>query len=185
MITNWLQDRLDVLRLTSRQRWAFVAVAVTAIVVASVAIRVEAGRDPSWITIWLGLVALVAAARPGSHTGLFVIAVVGLLWLGNIDEVTSPLAIAVAMCLFVFHAVLALMAVTPHSAVVGGPVLWRWFRRGAVVAGATVAVWGLVELLARIEAPGDAGLTAGAFVVLAAAALALRARTLAPRSPGW
>jgi hypothetical protein len=84
------------------------------------------------------------------------------------------LVVAVASSLFAFHAVVALMAVTPSSAVVGRVLVWRWLRRSGYVLVATGAMWLVVVAMVDRQAPGSVLLTFLAFITLAAFALAIR-----------
>lgn len=174
-----LQQGLDRLRATSGQRRVLVVTAIVSAVVASFV----AGAGPTPPLVWIVVVvsAVAAAMAPDTHTGLFVVAIVVWQWLAAVDDVASVRSLGVAIALFVFHSLLALMAVTPGTAAIHRDVLIRWLRRGGWVNAGTVAVWALVAVFEGRNAPGSATLTATGMVVTAAAILVLRHRSLAPQ----
>ena len=98
--------------------------------------------------------AATACARADTHTALVAEAVVLWQWLATVDDVTSAWTVVVAMCLSVFHALVALMAVTPITAVVAPAILRSWVQRVLIVAAATLAVWVCVLVLDERRAPG-------------------------------
>ncbi len=175
-----LQRAVDEFMEVSRQRWLLgigaVATATTAFAAASVA-------SGGW---WLpGLVAVIAlavvsAVRPDDHTGLVVVGVVIWQWLARIDDVGTPWLPVAACCLLVFHALTALTAVVPTSGTIPGATIRRWTERTAVVAVATVAMWIVVVVLDRRDLPGNGALTGLAVLIVAAAATAIRARSVGP-----
>ena len=98
-----LQEWFDRLALVSAQRWVFVAIAVSSVVAASATTAVVGGgQTPIVLALLIGL-AVAAAIRPDSHTALLVETIVVWQWFAGVDDTTSPGALAVAMCLFVFH----------------------------------------------------------------------------------
>ncbi|TFH14365.1 MAG: hypothetical protein E4H05_09575, partial [Acidimicrobiales bacterium] len=102
-----LQQLLDRLALVSAQRWMFVAIAVSSVVAASTTTAVVGGgQTPIVLALLIGL-AIAAAIRPDSHTALLVETIVVWQWFAGVDDTTSPGVLAVATCLFVFHAVIA------------------------------------------------------------------------------
>ena len=135
-----------------------------------------AGRDGGEVDV--DCVDGVELLRPGGLERAGWVGFVVLQWLSFADDVTAGRSVVVALCLFTFHACLALMAVTPHSAVIGRAVIQRWLGRGAVVAIATLAVWGLVVVFDRREPSGSTPLTLLGLLAVAAAVLALRHRSL-------
>ena len=84
----------------------------------------------------------------------------------------------VALCLLVFHGLLAAMAVTPHSATVHPDVLRRWLQRTGAVAVATGIVWLLVGALERRDAPANPQLTLLALLVAGVGVVLLLRRSL-------
>jgi hypothetical protein len=161
-----LQDLLDRVRITSWQRWMFIVIAIASLVGASMITSHVAGQVTGvLLALVLGLSAL-ASARADTHTGFVAGAVVVWQWLATVDDVSSPWAVAIAVCLLVFHTLLALMAVTPITAVVAPPVAQRWVRRTLVVAAATLAVWTCVLVFDQRQTPGSVLLTVSGFVTL-------------------
>jgi hypothetical protein len=182
MITERLQEALDQALATTRQRWLLGVVAVLTALVASGSMALASEGADGWVVILVGVLALLATIWPDDHLALVVITVVVLHWLAFRADVVSAWSMGIAACLLVFHTLIALMAATPHTAVVHPVVLRRWLARSGVVAVATGAVWVLVVLFERRNAPGNAALSIAAFAVVAAAAIALRVRSLTARS---
>jgi hypothetical protein len=170
MNTGELQQVVDRLAMVSSQRSVFGALAVVAAVAASAA---SAGSSGFVLVLVLGLAA-AAASHPDSHAALLVEAVVVWQWVAGTHDATDPAVVAVASALFVFHTVIALMAVTPSSAVVGRVLVWRWLRRSGYVLVATGSMWLVVVVMVDRQAPGSVLLTFMAFATLAAFAVAIR-----------
>jgi hypothetical protein len=171
-----LQQWLDRLVLVSAQRWMFVAIAVSSVVAASTTTAVVGGgQAPIVLALLVGL-AITAVIRPDSHTALFVEAIVVWQWLAVVDDATSPGAAVLALCLFVFHAVIALMAVTPSPAVVDHRIVRRWVLRGVGVGAATLAMWLVVVVMAQRDGPGS--VTSATVALLALGALVVAVRML-------
>ena len=166
MNVDGLQDLLDRVRVTSWQRWLFIAVAVVSVVGASTLTAAVAGHLTGIVLALVVGLAAVACARADTHTGLVAGAIVVWQWLATVDDVSSPWTVAVAACLLVFHTLLALMAVTPITAVVSPPILRTWGRRLLIVLTATLAVWMCVLVLDQRQSPGNVLLTFAGFVTL-------------------
>jgi len=142
MIEETLQLWLDQALATCRQRWVLGITATVAVTAATLLITVGA-TSPRGVVLTAGAItglAIVAVAGSGSHVGSIVIALVGLAWIVFVDDVATPRAVAVAGCLYVFHALLALMAATRHTAPLVRPVLMRWLTQSVAVLAVTVAV---------------------------------------------
>lgn len=184
MIEETLQLWLDQALATCRQRWVLSITAVAAVTTATLVITIGAAA-PQGIALTVGAVtglAIVAVAGSGSHVGSVVIALVGLTWVFFVDDVATPKAMGVAGCLYVFHALLALMAATRHTSPLERRILMRWLARSVGVLAATGAVWlGVVALEGRNIA-GGANLTAIAVVAIALAVMAIRHQILRPRT---
>ena len=177
-----LQQWLDRLALVSVQRWMFVAIAMSSVVAASTTTAVVGGgQTPIVLALLIGL-AIAAVMRPESHTALLVETIVVWQWIVGVDDTTSPGALAVATCLFVFHAVIALMAVTPSPAVVDRLLVRRWVLRAVGVGVATLAMWLIVAVMAQPDGPGSVTLTSIALLVLGALVVATRVLSLPGRS---
>lgn len=178
MSTAKLQVRLDQLMATSRQRWMLAVLVVASITLSSLAIARATPFADTWVVYCVAAIAIVVAADPSEQLGLFLMSVVLFQWLTSGQPVTSPWAMAFALTLHLFHTVVALIAVTPHTAAVDRAVLWRWSIRSVVIACLTVGVWFAVVGFERRELPGNVALSVMAFAVLAAAVVSLAVRTL-------
>ena len=89
--------------------------------------------------------------------------------------------IPLAILLFVFHSVIALMAVTPINAHIRGSLLRRWLRRSGYVVAATVGVWAIVFVMDQRRATGSAVLTVVGFATLTVLILTMRVCSATPR----
>jgi len=179
MNAGQLQQWIDQLAMVSAQRWAFAAIAVASVVAAFAAAAVVGGDQVGFVLVLLAGFALAAVVRPDSHTALLVEVVVVWQWLAGTEDVTNPGVILVASGLFVFHTVIALMAVTPSSAVVDRALVWRWLRRCGWVLIATGVMWLVVVVMVDRRAPGSALFSSLALLMLAGFALAIRAFSVA------
>lgn len=173
-----LQDVITTLRGTTAQRWALGGLAVTAIVVALATTVAGTDQPFGWFALFVISLAVISAIQPGWNTSATVIALVVIEWLATTDEVTDGRAVVVASCLFVFHASLALIAVTPHTTSAPGTVVRVWALRSAFVVAATWAVWLLVQIGEQRDAAGDPLLTLTALAAVGAAAFVLRRRAV-------
>ena len=176
MMAARLQRWLDIATMTSRQRWATGIIAVVSIAVALAATVTGTDDGLGWFSLALVALAAVAVIQPGSHTATVVIAVVVVRWLATADAVSGPRSLVVALCLLTFHGLLALMAVTPHSAAVHREVLRRWVLRGGAVGMVTTLVWLLARVLARRESAANPNLTLLALLAVGAGVLTLLRR---------
>lgn len=177
-MTARLQRWIDTASLVSTQRWAFGVVAVVSIVGALVFTSVGTDDRFGWFAVLTVGLAIVATVEAGSHTAAVVIGLVVLQWMSATDDVTTVRSLPVALCLLVFHCLLASMAVTPHSATVHPDVLRRWLQRTGAVAIGTGVVWLLVGALERRDAPADPQLTALALVATGAGVVLLLRQSL-------
>jgi hypothetical protein len=162
-----LQEGLDRLRVTSRQRWVLGAGATLSVTGASAATSAGSLDVHMWLVGIAALTAAIACARPASHWASAAITIVLIQWLSVVDDVTSVSAPIVAACLFAFHCAIALMAVTPHGATVDVAIVRSWFRRAALVLTATTATWLLVVGLDQRAAEGNVVLAVAAVIVVA------------------
>ena len=184
MSAGELQQGIDRLAMVSSQRWLFGTLAVVAAGGASAAASAAGASASQFVVLLILGLASAAAFHPDSHAALLVEAMVVWQWLAGTDDATDPWVIAVASSLFVFHTVIALMAVTPSSAVVDRVLLLRWLRRGGYVLVATCSMWLIVVVMVDRQAPGSVLLTFLAFVTLAAFTVAIRAVGVTARSSG-
>jgi hypothetical protein len=159
------------------QRWLLGALAVVAGTGSSIVTGVSGGGLPPLVLLIVGALAVLSAIRPDAHTALVLVAVVVWQWVVVVDDPTGPAVVAVALTLLVFHSTIALLAPSPVTAHLDPGILRCWLRRTGLVAGATVAVWGLVLLMDQRRASGSAVVTLAGFVT----ALVLVALLRSPR----
>lgn len=182
--TPSLQDRLDEILHASRQQWALRAMAVLA-PLAAVLAAAQAAR--SWWPFGLVLVPILSVAsilRADSGWPMLVPLVVVWHWLAAVDDLATPWLPVAASCLLVHHVVVALAATVPVGGRLPDATLRLWATRSAVGVAMTIGMWALVVAFERREAPGNGLLTGLALAVVAAAAVAIRARSLpAERTP--
>jgi len=176
MIEEFLQLRLDQALATCRQRWGLGGIAVASIVVASALSTLwsTSAEGAAIMLLASAIGAVVAISTSGSHLGAAVVAFVTLQWLAFSGGTTGPRVIGVALCLFVFHGLLALMAAVPHTAAIDGRVLRRWATRSVSVAAATGAVWGLIVVFEGRRTSGNEFLTVAGLVAIAAVLVSVR-----------
>jgi len=166
---NWKQLQRPILPMpsVSGQRWALIAVAVITAIAASTCTALAASHPAGVALALVGMLAVASVSWPDSHAATAVEAFVVVQWLTTTDDTTTAWTIPVALCLFVFHVVIALMALTPISTTVARSILLRWSRRCGWVGVATVGMWALVSVMAEQRARGSAVLTAVGFIALA------------------
>lgn len=176
MIEEFLQLRLDQALATSRQRWVLAGTAVLTAGVASVlAMAGDAPAQGMAIMVAFTLAAaVVAVSASGTHFGVIVVAVVATQWLGYSGSEASFRSVGVALCLYVFHALTALAAATPHTADIDPVVLRRWAVRSVPVVVATVAVWAVVAAFEQRSPSGNEAVTAVGLAVIAGVLVVLR-----------
>lgn len=181
MTVSQLQLWIDRLWLVSRQRWLFIAVSLGCVVGASAITLLAAGAQTGVVVAVMVGLAIAAVIRPDSHGALAVEAALVWQWLATTDDATTPWVIPLAILLFVFHSVIALMAVTPINAHVRGSLLRRWLRRSGYVVAATIGVWAIVFVMDQRRATGSAALTVVGFATLTILILTMRACSATPR----
>jgi hypothetical protein len=135
---------------------------------------VSGGGLPPLVLLIVGALAVLSAIRPDTHTALVLVAVVMWQWVVVVDDPTGPAVVVVALALLVFHSTIALMAPAPVTARLDPDILRCWLRRIGLVAGATVAVWGVVLLMDQRRAPGSGVVTLAGFVISLALVALLR-----------
>jgi len=174
VVADWFDDGP---RTIPAQRWGLIATTVAAAAVASILTGVVAGQV-NWVVLTLVVgTALAAAARPDFHTGLLVEMILIWHWLAGTDDPLTPLAMPMALCMFVFHTGVALMSVAPMRAIIDRTVVQRWSMRSGFVVIATVAAWLLVVAMNGRQASGSVALTFVAFVTLTGLVLVARVRS--------
>ncbi|HYN32652.1 MAG TPA: hypothetical protein VES40_08510 [Ilumatobacteraceae bacterium] len=180
MNVGQLQLWIDRLWIVSLQRWLFIAVSLGCVAGASVITTLAAGTQTGVVVAVMVALAVGAVIRPDSHAALAVEAAVVWQWLATTDDATTPWVIPLAAVLFIFHSLIALMAVTPINAHVRGRLLLWWLQRSGYVMVATVGVWAIVLVLDQRRAPGSVALTVAGFVTLTVIILVTRAFSATP-----
>jgi hypothetical protein len=173
-------DAADVaaqVRRMSPQRWSLAFAAVVAATLAPIATGVAgSSQSPVILAVVAGL-AGASVTQPDSQVALTVPLVTVWHWTAATDASTSGWSLAVAMCLFAFHTLVALMSTTPPRATIDPRSMVRWLRRSMLAGSATVAVWLLVAAVDRLDLAGSSIVTAVGFV----AATTLMVAMIAPR----
>jgi hypothetical protein len=168
-------DRVTVLvPRVSAQRCVLIAIAVLAATAASASTVLAAAQPNGIVMVIVVVLAIPGAMFPDTFTATAVEIVVVLQWWASTGGGTTAWSIVTALCLFVFHAVIALMALTSFTASVARSILVRWARRSAWVVLATVAMWLLVRGMAERRAGGNPSLTVVGFLTLAALVMSSR-----------
>lgn len=179
MSDGQLQRWLDSLTQVSSQRWGLIAAAVIVAVGAPGATALATGEPNQTMLVVVAVLAIASVAQPDSYTALLLGVVVVWYWLVAVDDVTTPWVILFASCLFVFHALVALMAAAPEGARIDPRVLVRWARRCGSVVVATAAMWLIVALADSRQAASAEALSAVAFVVLTGLVIAVQGKIVA------
>jgi len=173
-------DTADVaaqVRRMSPQRWSLAFAAVVAAALVPIVTGVAgSGQSPVILAVVVGL-AGASVTQPDSHVALTVPLVGVWHWTASTDASTSGWALAVAVCVFAFHTLVALMSTTPPRATIDTRSVVRWLRRSVVVVAATVAVWVLVNAADRVDLTGSPVVTTIGFV----AAIVLMLALITPR----
>ncbi len=180
-MTEYLQELLDQLAATSRQRWMLGSGVVITAVTGSLVTTVPAERGATFLTVVIAFWAVVAAFLPDSLAGLVVIAGVGLQWIVTVDDPTTPWSLVIALDILIVHCLLAVMAVTPASATIHPRALLATMRGAPVAVLTAVVVWALAALLEGRDAPGDPRLMLAALVGITVGAILVRTRSLHER----
>ena len=167
----------DPVRTIPAQRWGLIALTVAAAAAAVMLTGVAAGDLNPVLLMVVSLTALAASARPDFPTALLVETIVVWHWFAATDDRVTPVAMPMALCVFVFHVGIALMSVAPTNAIIDRTIIRRWSVRSGYVVVATVAVWLLVVVMDGRRDPGSAALTFVAFVTLTGLVLVARIRS--------
>ena len=131
-------------------------IVVMAVVILALTVYAAVEPDSGLVTVLLGAQALhwAAAVPVPTTTGQWV-ALLAAAWSGLVLHLTASLA-----------------ASLPGPAAVPAVSLRRWTRRGALVAAATVPVWGVALLAGQEGAEGEVALTYAAIAAVALLAFA-------------
>lgn len=175
-----LQRRVDQILATAPQRVFLSGIAVATVLTTSLALGLSSDAADGWLVVLVSLFALGSVLQPDDHLGLVTIMLVVVHWLVAGLPVVSAWSLGVAASIVIFHSLLAIMAVTPHTADLPMALLVVWLRRLVVVGASTLGVWLLVVGFERRNIDGDLGLSVAAYAALIVAIVALR---LAYRSP--
>lgn len=173
-----LQRWIDEFHATSQQQWVFRLVAVLAPIGAVLA--AAGANDRLWPAglFIVTVMALASAVRPDTHIAAVAVVVVVWHWLATVDEVGGPWLPIAAVCMLLYHAVIALSATVPIGGVLPPATIGRWAARTTLAGGATLGVWALVVALDGRNAPGNGLLTALALAIVAGAAVVIRSRSV-------
>lgn len=177
MTANTIDIAMHLKRM-SLQRWSLAFAAAVAATAAPIATSMAAGsgQSPFVLALVVGL-AVASIARPDSHIAVAVPVVAVWHWIASSGASTSAWTLAVALCLFVFHTLVALMATTPARGTIDRRSLSKWLRRTLAVVLATVGVWLVVLLVDQRQLAGSALATAAGLMV----AISLMVGVIAPR----
>lgn len=169
-------DATDVtiqLRRMSSQRWSLAfAALVTATLVPIVTGVAGSGQSPVVLALVVGL-AGAAVTQPDSHVALAVPFIAVWHWTASTGASTNGWALVVALCLFAFHTIVALMSTTPPRATIDRISTVRWLRRSLLIVLATGGVWLLVVLVEERRFAGSVTVTTAGFVAATSLMVAL------------
>lgn len=182
MNSSRLERMFQQLQRVSWQRWGLTALSVLAAAAASTSTALAAGHQNIVVFALIVGLAIASVISPDTHAATAVEVIVIWQWFATTDDLTSAWAVPVALCLFVFHTIIALMALTPTTAKVDRSILVRWSRRSGYVVLATVGMWALVAIMDERRAAGSAALTLAGFVTLTALIAATRAHSATAHS---
>lgn len=143
-------------------RWSILA---SALAIAGSMTYLDRGDRPwQWLLI-IGIPGIVCAVLPDSHFGLLVVAATLVPWLREIDDVTSPWSLVIAMLLGVLHVSMASAAAAPGAAPWTPTMTRRHATRVVLVAGAAAFAWVVVAGLAEYRSITGAVVAVALFVV--------------------
>lgn len=140
----------------------------------------RAGGGGTAIALDVSLVglALACAVLPDSHLGLLLVGAVGVHWVATVDDPASPWAIGVAVALAIVHTSMAAASVAPIGAAWTSAMARRWGLRFMVVAAASIPTWAVTTAIEQADLDRSPALVSAALLVLAAAILWVRRRSL-------
>jgi hypothetical protein len=146
---------------------------------ALVTLLATAGASGAWpgIAPLALIVAVGAAVRPDSGLPLGTIVLLGIGWVGDVNDPASLWSVSAALGLLLVHVAAAAATVAPVAATLPPRSLRRWGRRTALVAAAAPAAWVLVRLTTAVDISGST-----VALVAAAVSVALGMWWLARRS---
>ena len=158
----------DLSQLSRANRGLTALIAVAPVLVWSISLPAGAGFSP-WTLVAVVVLSVFTAIKPDSNAALSTVLFLSWYWLTHVSpvagEASSLWTLSAGLCLLIFHSAAAARATAPGSADLD-PAFWRqWLTRVAIVAAATVGVWGLTAVMASPH-PGRDSLTLAAFAVL-------------------
>lgn len=168
----------------STQRWIIAGLAIASATAPSIALSVVDPHPHLWVPIAIAALAAVAAAQPDTHVALLVIAALVAQWLALDDDPTSIWVAVTAVCILVFHTLIAFMAATPPTTTAGTLVTRRWTGRTAVVATAFIALYVFAITAAGWHVTGQVAASAALATVATATAVFTARAVPLDRRPG-
>ena len=127
-----------------------------------------------WVLVVVVALGLLCVAAPDSHAVLLTLAFLAWRWLADVADPRTPWVVPAALAVLVLHTAAAASAGVPGSAVLDPLIRQRWLRRTAVVALATVGVWGVTEAAGTLQPAPSAVATLAAVALVASVAEILR-----------
>lgn len=174
LLQQWIDEVLE----SSLQQWLLRTVAL---LMPFAALLAAAGANERW---WpagffiVGILGAAAAMRPDTHAALVVVIAIVWHWLATVDGTGGWWLLGAALCLLVYHGVIAISASLPTGGDLPLSTIGGWLVRTATVGVIATIVWGFVVVLDRRDAPGNGLLTGLALAVIAIAAVLIRNRSV-------
>ncbi len=161
-----LVDRaLDTLRATGTYGMAVRAGLVVACACSMVGAEVAGGTSNPLLAVCAALLALGTVARPDSHFGLALVAVLALQWYAA-DVSVLAWSLLPALAILAVHVLAAHAAIVPPRAETRRGVTSRWLRHTGAAALGTLTVWLLTISFNLVHAAGAVLLTSvGALLI--------------------
>lgn len=179
----WLPPRMVELADAARRLGAYAFVLRVILVAAVVMCWAVAGTigefDPT-ATLALLAFTTMAALSPDGPAPLALIVTMAGVWVVEVDPVSFGGCIVLALCALVVHVAAARAATTVKGSGLDVIAVRAWLRRTGLVAMATVVLWLVVLRLSA--SPGPDAVLVGVLALLGVAAVAilLTSKTLAP-----
>lgn len=114
-------------------------------------IRVAATDPQPVVDVAIVMLVGFSVLFPDWHSGLAVVALVGVNWALAVDDPVTPWAMAAGASLAAFHSTLALATIAPVGARLDRATWRRWARRTAVVIALVLPTWLAVAVVDRLE----------------------------------
>ncbi|MBA2775044.1 MAG: hypothetical protein H0U36_13510 [Nocardioidaceae bacterium] len=140
---------------------------------------VAGGTASPLLVVCAGLLALGTIARPDSHFGLALIAVLALHWYAA--DIPQPAwSLLPATAITVVHVLTAHAAIVPPRGQVQRAVVSRWAGHTAAVIAGTAAAWLLTLAFGQVHAGGLVLLTTTGVLLVLLVAVVLGVSSTAP-----